>query len=1411
MKYVKVLSAALLLFIQIRAAAQNVGIGTATPDGSAKLDIVSTGSGLLIPRMTAAQKNAIATPATGLLIYQTNAPAGFYYYDGSQWLPFLNSSSGWNITGNSGTTNGSHFLGTTDAQSLDIRTNNVIRVRITQKGQIEILNTGNSVFVGEGAGAADDLSTNANVFVGYQAGNANTTGYNNIATGYQALYSNTTGYNNIANGFQSLRNNTTGYRNSAIGLQALYNNTTGFGNTAHGYLVMNYNTTGSNNTATGSEALYRNTTGYYNIATGYRALYYNTTGSNNTAIGSYALNLNTTGSANTAYGYGALNSNAGNQNSVAIGYGAMYYADNRTNGRVTYNTAIGYEALRGSTIAANNTGRYNTVTGYQSLYANTTGHNNTAIGRASLTSNTSGYTNSATGSLALYSNTTGNANIATGYGALYNNTTGDNNTAIGSTAGYNSTGSGNVFLGNQAGYNETGSNRLYIDNSNTASPLVWGDFSSNILRINGILQVNNPAGNGYAFPATEGTSGYLLSSNGSGTLAWINPATLSDADWTISGNNQYSAVSGNVGIGTASPSQKLDVVGNIEIPTTTGTGGILYMGSQLYLHSYGSTSNLFLGVGSGNLSLSTNTLYGRNTGIGINTLDALTIGRVNTAIGNDALTSLTTGERNVAMGGYALISNVTGSDNTAIGTNAGRNNTGSGNVFIGSYVGYNETGSNKLYIDNSNTASPLVWGDFSSNFLRINGILQVNDPAGTGYAFPATEGTSGYLLSSNGSGTLTWTNPASLNDADWTVSGNDQYSAVSGNVGIGTASPSQKLDVVGNIEMPVTTTTSGILYAGSQIFLHNYGFNNVFLGRDAGNLTLNTSNLYGENVGVGNYALDALTTGERNTASGYNSLTAVTSGNSNTAFGWGTLDALTVSDYNTAFGYAALPNMTSGTRNVALGHIPMQQKTSGNDNVAIGAFVLDNNLTGNNNVVIGSYAGYTNTGSSNVFIGYYAGYNETGSNRLYIDNSNTTSPLVWGDFSSNILRINGTLQVNDPAATGYAFPAAEGTSGYVLASDGSGTLAWQAVADGSASNELQTITAGNGLTGGGSGLSITLDAVANNGLTANADDIQLGGTLLSTTTLTMGTFNLIHSLDNTGDFIINDGANSVLRVYGDNGTVVWNESGTANTDIRMESDLNTHMFFMDAGNNRIGINESAPQSALHISGNSTASVSQLELDETAANDGARLRFSNSGETINTWLLFGRADNTLTDSKFNLNHTSTGNIIQVIGSGYVGIRQNNATFSLQLPNNVTTGEARANSWTTYSDARIKENIRTLDYGLQAVMALQPRVYTQYASDFENGKLILFKDQKSVNIGFVAQELYEIVPEAAMPPKDENRQLWGVDYTRLIPVLTKAIQEQQEEISRLKKEIEMLKIENRQEIDSLRERMERLEER
>jgi hypothetical protein len=71
----------------------SAGIGTTTPNSSSILEMKSTTKGVLVPRMTKNQRDAIVTPATGLLIYQTNSTPGFYYWNGTAWTVVASSGA----------------------------------------------------------------------------------------------------------------------------------------------------------------------------------------------------------------------------------------------------------------------------------------------------------------------------------------------------------------------------------------------------------------------------------------------------------------------------------------------------------------------------------------------------------------------------------------------------------------------------------------------------------------------------------------------------------------------------------------------------------------------------------------------------------------------------------------------------------------------------------------------------------------------------------------------------------------------------------------------------------------------------------------------------------------------------------------------------------------------------------------------------------------------------------------------------------------------------------------------------------------------------------------------------------------------------------------------------------------------
>jgi hypothetical protein len=140
------------------------------------------------------------------------------------------------------------------------------------------------------------------------------------------------------------------------------------------------------------------------------------------------------------------------------------------------------------------------------------------------------------------------------------------------------------------------------------------------------------------------------------------------------------------------------------------------------------------------------------------------------------------------------------------------------------------------------------------------------------------------------------------------------------------------------------------------------------------------------------------------TSYGYNS---GVSGLYSSYFGISTGKAATSSSTsNVFFGmYSGLK--TTGSENTFIGRSAGFNNTTGGYNTYVGTWAGQNNSSGLRNTFIGNLSGYRNTGSYNVFIGFSAGYNETGSNKLYIDNSSTSLPLIYGDFSSNYLTING--------------------------------------------------------------------------------------------------------------------------------------------------------------------------------------------------------------------------------------------------------------------------------------------------------------------------------------------------------------------------------------------------------------------
>ena len=170
-----------------------------------------------------------------------------------------------------------------------------------------------------------------------------------------------------------------------------------------------------------------------------------------------------------------------------------------------------------------------------------------------------------------------------------------------------------------------------------------------------------------------------------------------------------------------------------------------------------------------------------------------------------------------------------------------------------------------------------------------------------------------------------------------------------------------------------------------------------------------------------------------------------------------------------------------------------------------------------------------------------------------------------------------------------------------------------------------------------------------------------------------------------------------------------------------------------------------------------------------------------------------------------------NAFTILKNGRIGLQTvTNPTFALELPNSAADGigKGRANAWTTYSDGRIKSERKEIIYGLKEIMMLSPLSYYQHNSIFNNGKLVI-SDKGTYSFGFIAQDIFKIIPEIVSRPENENIGLWSLSYEKLTPILVKAIQEQQEIIDNQKKKNDsqdmLIQIQN-QKIEELEKKLE-----
>ncbi|MBO0695065.1 MAG: tail fiber domain-containing protein [Verrucomicrobia bacterium] len=280
-----------------------------------------------------------------------------------------------------------------------------------------------------------------------------------------------------------------------------------------------------------------------------------------------------------------------------------------------------------------------------------------------------------------------------------------------------------------------------------------------------------------------------------------------------------------------------------------------------------------------------------------------------------------------------------------------------------------------------------------------------------------------------------------------------KISGTAATLGANTFSGSQavngNLSSTGNLALGDSTATTGNVLKGGALFIHNFGVNNTFIGKFAGNLRMTGDNntatgylaLLGnttgyQNTAIGSQALLANNTGEANTATGYQALFSNTTGVMNTAMGVLALLNNTTAFNNTAMGYAALYANTTGVDNTALGTSALALNTTGEDNTATGLIALFSNTTGGGNTAQGVFALVNNTtGMSNTATGKGALLNNTtGANNTAIG---FDADVASGDLTNATAIGNGAVvDASDKIRLGNAaVTVIEAQTGLTVVSD----------------------------------------------------------------------------------------------------------------------------------------------------------------------------------------------------------------------------------------------------------------------------------------------------------------------------------------------------------------------------------------
>ena len=763
------------------------------------------GQGVTVPSYTQLQRNALVSPTTGQLIYQTDNTPGFYYWNGTAWtavssgggggsgdLISTNNLSDLSNTGTARTNLGLGTMSTQAASTVAITGGTIngtsIGATSTSTGAFTTLSASGATTLSSTLGVNSDLTVTKNgttlgtPFVNFISNDTWQTAMNinNTSTNGRIYSLISAGQNNSSQtpgSFSIYDQTATAYRlviqpTGKIGIGTVSPSemlhVAGNGLFTGTVKVGAYTLPSSD--GTNGQILATNGSGTLSWTSASSGVSYIQEGAQFT--GSLIIGHSTTGALssatqNTAVGISAMSSITQGDYNTMMGNSA---GKNLTTG--FENCFLGYNSGYTSTSATQSVG-----IGALSLYSTTNGASSTAVGYKANYNITSGAQNIAIGREANFGNTAGNHNIGIGYQTNGNlgaaMTSGNNNNVlIGHMAGYSlgDGDDGNVMIGFQAGYNETGANKLYIDNSSTTTPLIWGDFNTNELRIYGTLKVNNA----YAFPAGDGSNGQVLTTNGSGTLSWTTVSSGGSGDMlksdNLSGLTNYTSARTNLGltIGTNVQAYDADLTTYASITPSANIQSLL--GSADYATA---RTNLGLAIGTNVQAYNANltTFAGIAPSANIQTLlgsaDYATA-RTNLGLGSIATQAVSS----VAITGGTI--NGTSIGATSTSTGAFTTLAASGATTLSSTLGVTgdlAVNTNKFTVTAASGNTAIAGTLAVAGNTTLTGTLRVG-----AYTLPNTDGTNGQVLKTNGSGTLAWGAAGGGSTPSFTNSGSNSVS-----------------------------------------------------------------------------------------------------------------------------------------------------------------------------------------------------------------------------------------------------------------------------------------------------------------------------------------------------------------------------------------------------------------------------------------------------------------------------------------------------------------------------------------------------------------------------------------------------------------------------------------------------------